>query len=105
MRAIRQNLSFSLGVLAIAVLLIIVGVLTPVTGALLHELSSIPVIVNSARLIAAGTFHENQQRGSPQSKPGKVSRAFKELIGLDVFSGQAREDEAYYHWNGLHPRR
>ncbi|NPV77526.1 MAG: cation-translocating P-type ATPase [Anaerolineae bacterium] len=51
MRAIRQNLAFSLGVLAIAVLLTIAGILTPVTGALLHELSSIPVIANSARLI------------------------------------------------------
>jgi len=27
------------------------GILNPVTGALLHELSSIPVIANSARLI------------------------------------------------------
>jgi Zn2+/Cd2+-exporting ATPase len=27
------------------------GILHPVTGALLHELSSIPVIANSARLI------------------------------------------------------
>lgn len=51
MRAIRQNLVFSLCVLGVAVLLTIIGVLTPVTGALLHELSSIPVIANSARLI------------------------------------------------------
>lgn len=51
MRAIRQNLAFSLGVLAIAVGLAIPGILAPVTGALLHELSSIPVIANSARLI------------------------------------------------------
>ena len=51
MRAIRQNLVFSLGVLALAVGLTTVGFLTPVTGALLHELSSIPVIANSARLI------------------------------------------------------
>ncbi len=50
-RAIRQNLIFSLGVLAVAVGLTIPGILTPVTGALLHELSSIPVIANSARLI------------------------------------------------------
>lgn len=50
-RAIKQNLAFSLGVLAIAVGLTIPGILTPVTGALLHELSSIPVIGNSARLI------------------------------------------------------
>jgi Cd2+/Zn2+-exporting ATPase len=51
MRAIRQNLIFSLSVLAIAVVLAIPGILLPVTGALLHELSSIPVIANSARLI------------------------------------------------------
>jgi Zn2+/Cd2+-exporting ATPase len=51
MRAIKQNLVFSLGVLTIAVGLAIPGILLPVTGALLHELSSIPVIANSARLI------------------------------------------------------
>lgn len=49
--AIRQNLAFSLAVLAFAVALTVPGVLTPATGALLHELSSIPVIANSARLI------------------------------------------------------
>jgi len=51
LHAIRQNLVFSLGVLVIAVGLSIAGILHPVTGALLHELSSIPVIANSARLI------------------------------------------------------
>ncbi len=51
MKVIRQNLIFSLNVLALTVLLTITGVLNPVTGALLHELSSIPVIANSARLI------------------------------------------------------
>ncbi len=50
-RAIQQNLIFSLGVLGAAVGLTIPGILTPVTGALLHELSSLPVIANSARLI------------------------------------------------------
>jgi Cd2+/Zn2+-exporting ATPase len=50
-RAIKQNLIFSLSVLAIAVGLAIPGILLPVTGALLHELSSLPVIANSARLI------------------------------------------------------
>jgi Cd2+/Zn2+-exporting ATPase len=53
MRAIKQNLIFSLSVLAVAVGLAIPGILLPVTGALLHELSSIPVIANSARLIGA----------------------------------------------------
>jgi len=44
LRAIRQNLVFSLGMLAVAVELTVPGILNPVTGALLHELSSIPVI-------------------------------------------------------------
>jgi Cd2+/Zn2+-exporting ATPase len=51
MRAIKQNLIFSLSVLVIAVGLATAGILAPVTGALLHELSSLPVIANSARLI------------------------------------------------------
>ncbi len=51
MHAIRQNLGFSLCVLVIAVGLTSAGILRPVSGALLHELSSIPVIANSARLI------------------------------------------------------
>ncbi len=50
-RTIKQNVAFSLAVLSLAVLFTIPGILSPVTGALLHELSSIPVIVNSARLI------------------------------------------------------
>jgi Zn2+/Cd2+-exporting ATPase len=48
---IWQNVVFSLSVLSVAVILTIPGILTPITGALLHELSSIPVIMNSARLI------------------------------------------------------
>jgi Cd2+/Zn2+-exporting ATPase len=51
LKAIRQNLAFSLGVLGVAVILTVPGILTPISGALLHELSSIPVIANSARLI------------------------------------------------------
>jgi len=52
LKAIRQNLAFSLGVLGVAVVLTVPGILTPISGALLHELSSIPVIANSARLIS-----------------------------------------------------
>jgi len=48
---IKWNLVFSVGVLAIAIVLTVPGILTPVSGAILHELSSIPVIVNSMRLI------------------------------------------------------
>ncbi|HQL60092.1 MAG TPA: cation-translocating P-type ATPase [Methanoculleus sp.] len=51
LQTIRQNLVFAVGVLLFAVCLTVFNILTPVTGALLHELSSIPVIANSARLI------------------------------------------------------
>ncbi|MGB4087904.1 heavy metal translocating P-type ATPase [Methanothrix sp.] len=53
-KTIKHNLVFSLGVLAVAVALTVPGILTPVSGALLHELSSIPVIMNSMRIIAYG---------------------------------------------------
>jgi len=49
---IRNNLVFSVGVLVFAVMLTIPGILHPVTGALVHEISSLPVIANSVRLIA-----------------------------------------------------
>jgi len=42
-------------VLGVAVVLTVLGILTPISGALLHELSSIPVIANSARLISRRT--------------------------------------------------
>jgi cation transport ATPase len=41
--------------------LTIVGVLHPVTGALLRELSSIPVIANSARLIRLRERHGRER--------------------------------------------
>jgi Zn2+/Cd2+-exporting ATPase len=50
-KTVWQKVVFALSVLSLAVVLTIPGILTPVTGALLHELSSIPVIMNSARLI------------------------------------------------------
>jgi Cd2+/Zn2+-exporting ATPase len=53
-RTIKQNVLFSLAILAIAIAFTVPGILSPVTGALLHELSSIPVIINSARLIRFG---------------------------------------------------
>jgi Zn2+/Cd2+-exporting ATPase len=49
---IRYNLAFSVLVLIVSVVLTCMGTLTPVAGALVHELSSIPVIINSVRLLA-----------------------------------------------------
>ena len=63
-KTIKYNLIFSLGVLITAIILTIPGILTPITGALLHELSSMPVIINSVRLIA---YESKEEEGAWES--------------------------------------
>lgn len=48
---IKQNVAFSMGVNVLAVALGSLGIIGPVAGALIHELSALPVLANSARLI------------------------------------------------------
>jgi len=48
---IRQNVIFSMSINVLAVLLGGLGIIGPVFGALIHELSSLPVLANAARLI------------------------------------------------------
>ena len=48
---IRQNVIFSMSINVLAVLLGGLGIIGPVFGALVHELSSLPVLANAARLI------------------------------------------------------
>lgn len=51
MKTIKINLTFSMGLNFIAVILAMTGVLGPVVGALVHNLGSILVIMNSALLL------------------------------------------------------
>lgn len=51
MRTIRANLTFSLTLNFIAIVLAITGILNPVAGALVHNAGSVFVIVNSALLL------------------------------------------------------
>jgi len=51
LRVIKANVIFSMSVNVIALLLGSFGVIGPVLGALIHEGSSIPVLINSARLV------------------------------------------------------
>ena len=51
MATIKCNMSFSMILNFIAVILAITGILTPVIGALVHNAGSIIVIVNSAILL------------------------------------------------------
>jgi Cd2+/Zn2+-exporting ATPase len=48
---IRNNVIFSMSVNVLSVLLSIFGVIGPVVGAVMHEVSALPVVANSARLI------------------------------------------------------
>ncbi|NPV85470.1 MAG: cation-translocating P-type ATPase [Anaerolineae bacterium] len=50
---IRQNVIFSMGVNVLSVILGGLGIIGPVVGAVVHELSALPVLANSARLIDA----------------------------------------------------
>ena len=51
MTTIKINLSFSMGLNFIAIILAITGVLNPVVGALVHNAGSVLVIINSALLL------------------------------------------------------
>ena len=54
MGTIKLNLSFSMTLNFIAIVLAITGILNPVVGALVHNAGSVLVIVNSARLLGFG---------------------------------------------------
>jgi cation transport ATPase len=51
MKTIKLNLSFSLSLNFLAIVLAITGVLSPVVGALVHNAGSVLVIINSALLL------------------------------------------------------
>jgi Cd2+/Zn2+-exporting ATPase len=48
---IRNNVIFSMGMNILSVVLSVIGVIGPVVGAIMHEVSALPVVANSARLI------------------------------------------------------
>ena len=51
MTIIKANLTFSMTLNFVAIILAITGILNPVVGALVHNAGSVFVIVNSARLL------------------------------------------------------
>ena len=51
MNTIKINMSFSMGLNFIAIVLAITGILNPIVGALVHNAGSIAVIINSSLLL------------------------------------------------------
>jgi Cd2+/Zn2+-exporting ATPase len=58
LRAIRQNVIFSMSWNVFSLILGVFGVIGPVIGAIMHELSALPALANSARIIQ----YEPEQR-------------------------------------------
>ena len=52
LRTVRTNVTFSMSVNLLSVVLSTLGIIGPVFGAIMHELSALPVIANSASLIS-----------------------------------------------------
>jgi Cd2+/Zn2+-exporting ATPase len=59
LKVIWQNVAFSMSVNILSVLLGVLGIIGPVVGALMHELSALPVLANSARLINYYDEHQS----------------------------------------------
>ena len=51
MMTIKCNMSFSMGLTFVAIVLAIIGILNPVVGALIHNAGSVLVIIKSALLL------------------------------------------------------
>jgi Cd2+/Zn2+-exporting ATPase len=51
LRTVRNNVLFAMGMNVLSVALSVGGVIGPVVGAVMHEVSALPVVANSARLI------------------------------------------------------
>jgi Cd2+/Zn2+-exporting ATPase len=65
LRIIWINIAFSMSINVISVVLGSLGIIGPVVGALMHEFSALPVLVNSARLIGYRT----------KSHPGRIGES------------------------------
>lgn len=70
MKTIRRNIAFSLGLNLLAVTLAVLGLLTPVTGALVHNAGSVLVIASSALLLRWG--RERKGGGGKSHLPAKA---------------------------------
>lgn len=69
MGTIRCNMSFSMALNFVAILLAIGGILNPVVGALVHNAGSVLVIINSAFLLHWKKKPDPCPRGRGAGKP------------------------------------
>ena len=68
MRTIKANLTFSMALNFVAIILAMTAVLNPVTGALVHNAGSVFVIVNSIFLLNWKSAHSAKVQTAPSEQ-------------------------------------
>ncbi|MEM9345905.1 MAG: cation-translocating P-type ATPase [Planctomycetota bacterium] len=91
-RVIRQNITFVMAYILAMVVLLSIGLVTPIVAALAHGVSSIVVVCNSARLIRQGEdLPELEEIARLRSAQAKKKRSKSQLIpvtGSDAVVGR-----------------
>jgi Cd2+/Zn2+-exporting ATPase len=64
LRTIRASVIFSMSMNLLSLILSTFGIIGPAVGAMMHELSALPVLAYSARLVAYGTGRQGDKGGS-----------------------------------------
>ena len=74
-RIIRQNLAISLGVIALLIVSSVIGVVGLSWAVILHEGSTVVVVLNALRLLAIEANHKrgDPSRGSSLRTPGRIT--------------------------------
>ena len=75
MTTIRLNMTFSMTLNFVAIILAMLGVLNPVVGALVHNAGSVIVVVNSALLLRWGLGRHGRALAAGDSTPGVEAAA------------------------------
>ena len=97
MKTIRWNLSFSLALNFLAIVLAVTGEIGPVLGALIHNTSSILVIISSALLLCWNPAEEREEVRRPlppakgeTGKKGLAKRSFFATMKENCMAADAR---------------
>ena len=101
---IRQNIiGFAFGLNAVAMLSATFGVLGPVAAAILHQVGSLLVLLNSMRLLVFGDWWELpplKQISAPGrlDQPARRSNRFRGFLAVDL--GAEKMDHGFFRWPG-----
>lgn len=87
LRIIRQNFAFAIGVNGVGLLLGLLRLISPLTGALVHNLATVAVVLNSARLL----FYSGWEDTSAVPSGAEEGRDLPALVAADPDGDAAPE--------------